>query len=186
MSPSTKSSKASQRMELLKQLDGHGNAPLVNFLLKTDAETSQVNGSGFLCIHCAAIERHDALLPVLSQKMDVNSKTLRGSTAFHIISHALKQDTDAASRCCSALIQASADPTLQDSNGNTSLCIIAANHAGKDDDKLHQFRRSLLDLMVEKHINLNFPSAGSLHDPSSHRQSRCDDCPRPIGAWSIS
>jgi ankyrin repeat protein len=172
MSPSTESLKASQRIELLEQLDGHGNTPLltasqrgnveiVNFLLEAGAETSSVNDSGFLCIHCAAIGRHNALLHVLAQQMDVNSKTSGGSTALHIVSYALREDTDAASQCCSALIQAGADPTLQDSNGNTSLSFIAANLAGNDNDQLHQIRRSLLDLMVEKHINLNFPSAGS-------------------------
>jgi ankyrin repeat protein len=171
MSPATESHNVSQKVELLSQKDGAGNTPLlvaslrgdlpiVNFLLEVGADVSAINYSGFNCMHIAASERHDTLLSIFAKKMDVNSKVVAtGSTALHIASSALRQVPDPASHCCSVLLAAGADPTIEDKDGNTSLYIVASSFAGSDDGRDHQIRRSLLELMVEKGTNLDHRSA---------------------------
>lgn len=170
MSPAIESRNVSQRAELLSQKDGAGNTPLlvasttgnveiVSFLLEVGADLSAVDYGGFNCMHIAASQRHETLLTIFAEKMDVNSKIVQsGSTALHLVSSALKKVPDAASKCCFVLVKAGADPKIENRLGVTSLYNICSLFSGSDDEQHHQIRRSLLDMMVKRGINLDLPS----------------------------
>jgi len=159
------------RVELLSQQDGRGNTPLlaaalkgnaavVKILLETGADVSIVNSSPhrynrYNCMHCAASQRHDTLLPIFAKNIDVNLKTSgSGFTALHLVAHALYGDADSAGRCCAILLNAGADPRVPDNQGNTALYWIASAFTGDDYEQSHRIRRPLLDLVLEKGLSL--------------------------------
>lgn len=154
-----------------------GYASLVNLFLEKGADTSALNNSAQNCLHIAAKTMDSNVLALLVERNDVNS-TIRESrlTSLHIASLALREKPGLAAECCSVLLNAGANPSLEDDHGYTSLHYIASSYARMDCERQHQVRRPLLELMVQKGIDLDHPSTKSISSAPCMIHQAIDNC----------
>jgi ankyrin repeat protein len=166
-----------------------GKVKLVEYFLDKGADLTATNYSGFSCLHCAAYGLHTELLEFLVGKMDPNSSaappfesphevefegeiigvssTNSSCTAYRYeaaLNLVVKQRSAKLvapyTACCTILIKAGADPTIPDETGSNPLEIIGRRIEELDEAQSNNVRRSLLEAMVKKGVDLNYMSDG--------------------------
>lgn len=156
-------------VNVLDQVDLWGNTPLtlaadygdesiLSLLLKSGADQTKCNKDGFNCLHLAAKALHHKVLPLLAEKVGVNSLTgHEKETALHLVTKSLRSTNEASLLSTLALLQAGADPTIEDLHGKTPLEYIAQISDGEDEER-RLFRKPILEMLVERGVDLDHSS----------------------------